>query len=275
MTDLVFSGGSTKGILHVGALQAIFEKDIPIGRLYGTSAGSIIAAAIACGLDFNEIQKLVFVTDFGYFLKGFWTERIYNVLFNSGLSKGTKLLKFLKKDVCGDKVFADLRYDLNVVAYCLAQNTYLIFNKKNSPNMPVALAVRASCSIPLIFSPVFWYDEKKKINRLLVDGGVSKNFPVDLVETSNYIGHLIDDPGVDYSVGYDIKKVAMGSFAAMVSGNCKESIEDAVNGGCIVTTCYQKSATDFEVDYEEKWEMLGIGYKNMLNSLNRWLGKKK
>jgi predicted acylesterase/phospholipase RssA len=53
--DLVFEGGGAKGIVFVGAMQALEKRDITIGRLLGTSAGAITATLLAAGYNSDEM----------------------------------------------------------------------------------------------------------------------------------------------------------------------------------------------------------------------------
>lgn len=55
--DLVFEGGGAKGIVFVGALQAMERRGHTYGRLLGTSAGSIMATFTAAGYDVNEMLE--------------------------------------------------------------------------------------------------------------------------------------------------------------------------------------------------------------------------
>ena len=100
-----------------------------------------------------------------------------------------------------------------------------------------------------------------------VDGGVSKDFPIDLVENPGYIGHVIQDPKVYCWNKVSVSEMAMIMLSMLVHANIENSISAAVDGGIIVRTDYSKSMMDFKVSDEEKRQMLDLGYKNMKTAL--------
>ena len=69
MKTLVLSGGSTKIPLHVGAYKALHEKGMMFNTIWGNSCGSIMAAAISVGMQFEKIEKLALEIDFGELTK--------------------------------------------------------------------------------------------------------------------------------------------------------------------------------------------------------------
>lgn len=56
--DTVFSGGGVKAFAFIGVLQALYEKNIEIERVAGTSAGAIIAAFVAAGYQPDKLEQL-------------------------------------------------------------------------------------------------------------------------------------------------------------------------------------------------------------------------
>lgn len=277
MVTFVASGGSTRGVLHVGAYRAIRERGIKIDKVYGTSAGSLIAGAIACGKGPDELEQMVMDMDFSDLVKGSYLVKFVSMFFMGGMVRGRELEKFLYNEVCGDKRFKDLDIDLNVVVHSLTEDRWKLLNRDNTPDMLIQKAIRASSSIPVLFDPVKWwsYDEngKKLDYEIWVDGGISKNFPVDIVEEKKFIGHRIYDVGIDLKKRSNVFRLAWASFSQALNGNVKESIADTKDkSGLIVHTRYSKSMLDFKVSVEEKKDMLRIGYENMYKELDRWLG---
>ncbi|MGV2794479.1 phospholipase, partial [Clostridium perfringens] len=53
--DAVFEGGGVKGIAFVGGIEVMESKGYVWKRLAGTSAGSIVAALLACDYRSSEI----------------------------------------------------------------------------------------------------------------------------------------------------------------------------------------------------------------------------
>ncbi|TFJ93695.1 patatin-like phospholipase family protein [Lentibacillus salicampi] len=191
--DGVFSGGGVKAYAFVGALQQISEHNLTFERVAGSSAGAMIAAFLAAGYRFDEIDEIVQDLDTRKLLDPpKWTTIIpfskwINLYFQLGLYKGNKLEKWIAQHLERKKVhtFYDLKpgYLKVVVSDISLGKLVVIPDDLNriyglNPNyFPVAKAVRMSAGFPYLFMP------KKipgKLNRksLIVDGGLLSNFPL-------------------------------------------------------------------------------------------------
>lgn len=160
---LALSGGAARGYAHVGVLKALVEHQIPIDFVAGTSAGSIIGAAIASGLSVEEIiaigKKMSWfkVSGFPYSAKG--------LLSNAPL--GELLERHLPY-----KNIEDLPIPFAAVSCALETGEEIIFKDKGD----LVTAIRASCAIPGVFVPVA-YEGKS-----LIDGGVVALVPAEVVK---------------------------------------------------------------------------------------------
>lgn len=159
---LVLSGGGALGLAHIGVLKNL-EKKYDFDFLAGVSAGSIVAAGVACGMNAKQIEHAIDQTN------------IFNLAFdfswkNSGLISGDAILDSLDK-IYGERTFADLRVPLFIGATDFSTGERIIITEGK-----IADAVRASLAIPVVFEPYFHASS----NRYLVDGGLSQNFPLDL-----------------------------------------------------------------------------------------------
>ena len=67
---LVLSGGGSKGIAHIGVIQALEENDIPIDYITGTSMGAIVGGLYAAGYTPDEMMQLLLSKEFGYWSTG-------------------------------------------------------------------------------------------------------------------------------------------------------------------------------------------------------------
>lgn len=162
---LALSGGAARGIAHIGVLQVLVHEKIPIDIVTGTSAGSIIGAAYAWDKDITRITQEALAANWKRL-----TPLIDPTFPRNGLIKGNKLQDFLAGLVGGDGItFKDLKLPFACVATDIDNGEEIIIKQG-----PVADAIRASISIPGIFTPVF-YDE-----RFLVDGGLTTPLPAEL-----------------------------------------------------------------------------------------------
>ncbi len=191
---LALSGGGARGLAHIGVLQALHDKRIPIDYIAGTSMGSIIGGLYATGMNTDDLDWVVASVDWDSAfspavdreLKNYrqkQEEKDYFVDLEIGLSrKGPKSgvgiagdqkimleLQRLVGSIDADN-FDDFPIPFRAVATDLnAGEPYVI------DHGDLALAMRASMAVPLIFGPI------KHQGRMLVDGGILNNLPVDVV----------------------------------------------------------------------------------------------
>jgi NTE family protein len=160
---LALSGGAARGFAHLGVLKVLREHDIPVDFIAGTSAGSIVGAAYASGLNVEEITEMgkkmtwLRMTKFSYSPKGFLSNASMGAL--------------LRKNFPHDR-FEDLPIPFAAVTCDLQTGEAVILEGSGD----LIDAVRASCAIPGIFTPVE-IDGKR-----LFDGGVVANVPTKAVK---------------------------------------------------------------------------------------------
>ena len=161
---LVLSGGGARGLAHIGVLRVLEREGIPVDYLAGTSMGGIIAAGYAAGMSSADLEReSLAITRKRHLL------RLADPgLPNGGFIRGERLLAYFKKEF-GDKTFAELNLPLAVVAVDLNSHQEIVLREGS-----LALALRATTSLPGIFTPV-------EMNGMrLVDGGILNNLPVDV-----------------------------------------------------------------------------------------------
>lgn len=213
---LALSGGGLRGTAHIGVLSTLCEHRIPIDMIAGTSAGAIIAALYATGykpiqmkalaqdLKINELVDLkVTVGDLiKHGVKWLFSGkfRFWSVL-PSGLIKGDKIER-LFHSFWQEKTVRDTLIPLGITAVDIntADTVFFttpipgsraILNAKYYHNTTLSDAVRASISIPGVFSP------KKYRGMTLVDGAVKNNLPSDILR------HMGADVVIAVNLGYD------------------------------------------------------------------------
>lgn len=159
------SGGS-RGVAHIGFLQAMQENGIKPDCIAGSSMGSVVGACYAAGMSVEEMKNVVFE------LKALDILDISgNVLKNQALFKSKKMRAKLG-EYLGEKTFEELNIPYGCVSVDLVTGQTVEFTEKYA----VADCVQASSSIPGVFRPV------KLDGMVLVDGGVRNRLPVKLVK---------------------------------------------------------------------------------------------
>lgn len=162
---LALSGGAARGIAHVGVLGVLAEHDIPIDYIAGTSAGSLVAAALAAGMSVGEIDAFA--------RKLRWRDMGRVTLSRLGIQSNVRLEELLRARLPVTR-FEELKIPLAVVATDLQSGSAVVM--KDEGDLP--FAVRASCALPGWYIPAT--DER---GRQLVDGGLVANVPTAAVRS--------------------------------------------------------------------------------------------
>jgi len=161
---LALGGGAARGLAHIGVLEVLGEEGIPVDMIAGTSAGAAVGALYAQGKNADQIKELA---------EGVGWKKLTSImdlaLPKTGFIQGKKI-KGLLKSVIGDVRFADLALPLACVATDIDTGEEVVIQQGS-----VLEGVRASISIPVIFTVVEWN------GRYLVDGGLVNPVPVNVL----------------------------------------------------------------------------------------------
>ena len=158
---LILGSGGSRGFAHIGFLQALEENGIKPDVLTGCSIGSVIGAVYLTGLSPRQMKNIAFRLK-----KNDLIDVTLNVFKKMSVLKSAKLEQQLFKYI-GNKTFADLPIPFATIATDLVTGKLVTFTDGD-----LLTAVKASSSIPAVFSPV------KKDGMFLVDGGLLSRTPV-------------------------------------------------------------------------------------------------
>ncbi len=193
---IALGGGAAKGFAHIGVIKMLEANGIQPMAVSGTSAGSVVGALYASGMDAFAMQENAFALD---------ESKIRDVsLFSGGVVKGQKLQDYVN-ELVGGRSIEKMRKPFAAVATQLETGERTVFVRGNTGQ-----AVRASSSIPGVFEAV-------KIGKVhYVDGGVTSPVPVDAARQL----------GAEFVIAVDISSKAAGSIASSTSmlGNINQSI---------------------------------------------------
>ena len=178
---LALGGGAAKGFAHIGVIKMLEANGIRPDVVSGTSAGSVVGALYASGMDAFQMQETAFSLD---------ESSIRDVrLFSGGMVQGQKLQDYVNQLV-KNRPLDKLNKPFAVVSTQLETGQRTVFVRGNTGQ-----AVRASSSVPGVFEPV-------EINgKHFVDGGVVSPVPVDAARQL----------GADVVIAVDISSKANGS----------------------------------------------------------------
>lgn len=201
---MVFAGGGNQGCYYVGALEALEQLVAEYtGRSHtfraaglgcylrgaaGSSVGAVFALMLALGCTACEIRCYVRVFE----APDFTSLNLRGLVQNFGMHK-TEVFRqavrswLLMKLGVRDMTFAELwearRFRLIVCVTNVSECACQYLDYCNSPTMSVVDAVMGSISVPLVFEPLVARTSPEERPSVLVDGGMTDNFPVKAVET--------------------------------------------------------------------------------------------
>ncbi|HKU13346.1 MAG TPA: patatin-like phospholipase family protein [Steroidobacteraceae bacterium] len=190
---LVLSGGGARGAAHVGVLKVLDEMHVPVDAIAGTSMGAVVGGLYASGMSGAEIETLIRSLNWQDAFRdrppreelGFrrkQDERNFLVRFALGLKKegfvlppglvqGQKLEQVLRNaalPVAEIQQFDRLPIPFRAIATDLETGQAVVMDSGD-----LVTAMRASMSAPGVFAPA------QREGRLLVDGGLVENLPID------------------------------------------------------------------------------------------------
>ncbi len=194
MVGLVLSGGGARAFAHIGAIRAIQEAGLPIDLVGGSSLGSIVAAAYALGWNYDTMVKAAAT----FFSPTTLFDYTLPLVAFTNSKKMTRILAHEFRDIQIE--------DLWLPYFCISTNLTRAKSVIHRQG-PLWRSLRASCSLPGIFTPVVEKGE------LLVDGAILNNLPVDTMYKLCQGGPVI---AVDVSAETDLTDDY--HFSASLSG---------------------------------------------------------
>ena len=213
---LALSGGGARGYAHLGALKAMNERGIYPDVISGTSVGSLIGTLYADGYTPDEMLS------FAHSLK--LRELVESTIPRDGFFKASGIGAILRKYLRA-KTFEELKLPMNVVASDIEYGESKVFNEGK-----IIPPVVASCSVPIVFTPV-------EINgRHYVDGGLLKNFPVSILREE-----------CEKVIGIDISPV----ISVKYDRSMKYIVERAMNYMVGANTIEERAACDYLIESPE------------------------
>ncbi|MEP6547130.1 MAG: patatin-like phospholipase family protein [Gammaproteobacteria bacterium] len=191
---LVLSGGGARGMAHIGVLKVLEDLKIPIDCIAGTSMGAIVGGLYASGMTAQKIDATMRSVDWQEAFRDAPPRRDLafrrkqddsnflvrlplglkhgKILLPKGFIQGQKLQETLRQltlPFSNSTDFDQLPTPFRAVATDLESGNAVLIDKGD-----LAIAMRASMSAPGVFAPV------ESNGRLLVDGGLAENLPINV-----------------------------------------------------------------------------------------------
>nr|WP_255610483.1 patatin-like phospholipase family protein [Robertkochia sp. 3YJGBD-33] len=204
---LVLSGGGAKGLAHIGVLKVLEEAGVRVDYIGGTSMGAIVGALYASGYSAKQIDSIFSNSDLEELIQGNVPRSSMSFYEKQNAEKYALTLPFNNFKISipqsistGQKIynrFAEVLFHVNDIEdynelpipfFCMATDVETGDPVKlDSGYLP--LSISASGAFPSLFEPV------DIDGRLLIDGGVVNNYPIDSVRAM----------GADIVIGVDVQ----------------------------------------------------------------------
>ena len=193
---LVLAGGGARGLAHIGVIKYLEENNIKVHAVAGTSMGSVVGGLYASGMNAAQVEEVARTLDWRFAFNDSTAreqqsfrrkQEDFDFLIGArlrfkdgrlsipmGAIEGQHLnllLHDLVRHVSGIDDFDKLPIPYRAVAADVVTGDAVVLDRGD-----LAVAMRASMSIPGVFAPI------ELDGHLLVDGGIAKNIPVDVVQ---------------------------------------------------------------------------------------------
>lgn len=273
---LVLSGGAARGLAHIGVLKALEEQGIKIDAIAGTSMGAVVGGLYASGYRIDELEKLASNIDWQAALsdappredvpfrrkqddRDFLVKQKLSFRDDGslGLPLGviqgqnlSLLLESLLAHTSDTRDFDKLPIPFRAVATDIANGEKVVFRKGHLPQV-----IRASMSIPAVFAPV------ELDGRLLVDGGMTDNIPLDVAREMGVDVAIVVDIGTPLRNRKQLTTVVdvlNQSITLMTRSNSEEQLAALKSSDVLI----QPALAAFGVtDFGKAQEMIDAGYR--------------
>ncbi len=203
---LVLGSGAARGLAHIGVLKVLEEAQIKPEIVVGTSMGALIAGGYAAGLSAKEMEDIACKTNWLRVAKLLMPRKLQR----DGLIDGGRIEDFIIA-LLGEQKIENLNTPFAAVATDLLSGEEVILQSGS-----LVKAIRASISLPFLFSPV-------KINgKLLADGAVTNPLPINVAREMG--GEFVIAVQTTPAIDYHIRQINSGT---MITNRVKKAAKSA------------------------------------------------
>ena len=273
---LALGGGGARGIAHVSVLREIEDLHIPVDCIAGTSMGALVGGLYASGMSVDDMEDMVRSTDWKRLFddsiprkERSWRRKVDDrdalatvgvglnggrVRVSPGLLQGERILMMFESRTLGVSAiddFDELPIPYRAVATDLNTGEAVVLG-----NGSLALAMRASMSLPGIFQPV------ELDGRVLLDGGIANQVPIDVVRAMGadiVIAVDVGTPLMTLDRDASLLQVVSQISGMLTVGNTRRMLATLTDSDVLIVPALGDSVATG--DFEKAPEALAIGRK--------------
>ena len=266
---IVIAGGSSKGILTLGALQYAYDNFIlkKINTYIGTSSGSIICFLLLIG--YTPIEIIVYLCTH-QLLEKLQHFNIVAMLNGNGALSFSNIYEQLEKmtiDKLGylptfEDIYNNFKKKIICVTYNITDDKTEYISYETYPQLPCLIALKMSSNLPLIF------EKYKYGDKFYIDGGITDNFPIDLGDQigNKVLGLLISHETSNFNSQTDesILEYIYKLIFIPMSQNVDYKVLNVSKKCKIIKLEYNKlKFFNFNINSKEKLDIFSSGYEQM------------
>ena len=273
---LVLGGGGARGSAHIGVIRVLEQMRVPVDYVAGTSIGSLVGALLATGMSADQLEQVMLGLNWNDLFRDetaredqpFRRKRDDNLaLFGPKLGIGKDASLVPKGAISGQKLsflfekmirertqtddFDDLPIPFRAVAADVITGDQVVFTQGD-----LAVAMRASMSVPGIFDPVAYGDH------MLVDGGIVDNLPVDVVRAMGADVIIAVNVGSALTTKENLSNALaiVGQLSnLMIKSNTDKQIASLTDHDVLITPDLGNQVSS--ADFDKAAQGIAIGYR--------------
>lgn len=273
---LVLSGGAARGLAHIGVLKALEEQGIRIDAIAGTSMGAIVGGLYAAGYSVAELERLALELDWQQALsdsppredipfrrkqddRDFLVKQKLSFRDDGSLGLPLGVIQGQNLELLLESLLvhrsATRNFDLLPIPYRAVATDVVSGEQVVMSSGHLPLVMRASMSIPAVFAPV------EVDGRLLVDGGMVNNVPIDVARQMGVDQVIVVDLGMPLKPARDLHTVfdVMNQSINLMMRSNSETQLASLNADDVLI---QPSLAGFGVaDFDRGAQMIDAGYR--------------
>jgi NTE family protein len=275
---ITLSGGGIKGVAHIGALEVLSERGLlkSLREYVGISAGALVAFCLCLGTPLSELRMLIALMDFGL-VRHLEPEGILEFPETFGLDSGANLERLIKAILRARRLSADITFEelsaaklgpaLRIIAMNMNTCTPQQFSAIITPKAKVCMAVQASMSIPIYFSPV----RDPETNQYLSDGGIYSSSPFKFLKNEERRHTLSLTFSDKHKPKEDINSLSVFLMQLYYCLDFQTAVElrEEWDHNILNIECNAVNIIHFEVSQEEKLELMEAGRRSAEEFLKR------
>ena len=281
----IFGGGGIRGLAYCGAHKALIENNIELTGCAGSSIGAVYASLLSIGYNYQEIYQILSDVSFDMFI-----DINMDLKKELAISKGKIFLEWFRDKI--EKKFYGDNYkkgEMPAVKFCDIDSTLIIysvdltnlkfheFSNVKTPDFEIAQAVRASVSMPGLFTPM------ELGGNLIVDGDLLKSTPLwrvsETIKNSKdrIIEFRLEDNETPKKINNSIEYLnrVYNAICGFATDYIVDLYKEKDKFDYIKINTQNVSVVDFLIPKEKKQELFDTGYNTTQKYFSEFFPQKR